>query len=406
MDKGRFDASQLQGHGESARAVTEPADTGKLYTTEGLRDILGAGLVDNQSSECEPAPHKVDTGMSAEEMEKAMISLEDVDDVAALHGAQKEATEDLREFDESIEIKNLAGSDDEDDELTTPAPGGSTTKIVVQASSVAEEPKTSEDDLEKEFGAWQEKVGVDSAAITASLGPAERYGLRFRQDIDPYYSMFAVTEYNMKVDAANEVVDELDIAAIERAKALEERQAMENGDLLATFPKPDDLIRQRALYQREKRRLRANKKRRKLTGEAWEERKDGVSDLPFWYNIDTGEARWEKPTVLEELEAFDLATEKGFGALPMRSLLAIMEYLSPYPDRMSCALACRQWRKAASSPSFVKHVYPVELGAYTRDAAKVERNHFRSINEALSSALPGDTIGTYETALAATYILG
>jgi hypothetical protein len=75
----------------------------------------------------------------------------------------------------------------------------------------------------------------------------------------------------------------------------------------------------------------------------------------------------------------------------------IMNFLAPYPDRMQCSGVCQHWRFAAHHPSFVKHVYPVEMGAYTREDRKIEANHFRTLADAVSSALPGDTIGKFES---------
>ncbi|GKZ00379.1 hypothetical protein MPSEU_000990900 [Mayamaea pseudoterrestris] len=393
MDKGHFDSSQLFGHQDEAKATLEPADSGKLFTAGGLRDILGVNE-DEVSAEAQPMDI-MDAGMSNEDMEKAMTTLEDDDDVIALRGAQKEAAEDLREFDETVEIRNRFGSDDEADEEVEEKPASATQALKSNesfATNDTDEQKKTDEELEKEFEAWQDKGGVDFTTLTASLGPVERYSLRFRQDVDPFYSVFAITEYNQKIEAANERVEEIDYASIEREKALEEQLALENGDLLGTFPQPDDLVRQRALYQREKCRLRARKLRRRLTGEAWEVRHDAVSGLPYWHNSDTGETSWDKPMVLEELEAYDLAIEKRFDAMPNKSLLLIMEFLVPYPDRMSCAGVSRRWRIAATCPSFVKHVYPVELGAYTREDSKIEHNHFRTITDALAAALPGDTV--------------
>jgi len=240
---------------------------------------------------------------------------------------------------------------------------------------------------------------MDASAIEASLSSAERYALRFREDIDPYYSIFAVMEYRRRMEAEQEVDDEVDITQIEREKAREEKQAMDDGDLLSSRPRPESLVRQRNLYQREKARLRAEKKRRKLTGEDWELRTDALTQQPFWYNIDTGEAVWDKPASLVELEAYETAQNEGFTAMPMKPLVQLMGFLLPFPDRTNCALVSRQWRVAASDPSFVKHVYPVEMGAYTRDASKMHFNHYRSIGDAISSALLGDIIGKIHLSL-------
>ena len=79
--------------------------------------------------------------------------------------------------------------------------------------------------------------------------------------------------------------------------------------------------------------------------------------------------------------------------MPLQPLINIMSFLSPHPERLSgAAQVCRQWRRAATDPSFVLHVYPVEMGAYTRDEKKMEFNHFRSLPDAIEKARPGDTI--------------
>ena len=185
----------------------------------------------------------------------------------------------------------------------------------------------------------------------------------------------------------------MDIDEIERENEEDELRAMENGDLLATFPEPEDLVRQKSLYLREKARLRASKKLRKLTGQDWESRVDGLTKNPFWYNIDTGEAIWDKPTVLLDLEAYNLAQEKRWAAMPTDPLVHIMSYLAPFPDRMNCARMCKQWHWAGNDVSFVRHVYPVEMGAYTRDEKKMQKNHYRDIAAAVKASQPGDTIG-------------
>lgn len=395
MDKGNFDASQLFGHSENAKASDTDDEVKDIYTKGGIRSILG---VEPDIAE-EPTAMVVDgddAGLSVETMEKAMTSLEDADDVQALRGAQKEAADELQEFDENAEIKKGSDSEDNGDDENNDKK--------VRVGKVAEKGKkvvegntreNEEEELEKEFAAWQDQIGLDAGAIEATLSPTERYGLKFREVIDPYVSIFAVQEYRRRMEAEAEVDDEIDIEAIERQKELEEQQAFDDGDLLATHPRPEDLIRQRDLYRRERARLKANKKRRKLTGENWEQRKDALTKHPFWYNVDTGEAIWDKPRVLVELEAFEKAQNKLFAAMPSKPLIHIMSYMDPFPDRMKCAAVCRQWRSSANDPSFVRHVYPVEMGAYTRDESKMEWNHYKTISDALAVARPGDTIGEY-----------
>ena len=247
--------------------------------------------------------------------------------------------------------------------------------------------------MAKEFAAWQDNVGLDTSALEASLSPTEKYGLNFRQEIDPFYSVFAIMEERRRLEASEETKEEIDIDQIEHEKAMEERRAIDDGDLLASRARPEDLVRQRSLYRREKARLKSNKKKRTLTGENWEVREDARSKAPFWYNTDTGEALWDKPAVLLELEAEALARQKLWVCLPLKPLVHIMSFLVPYPDRVQCTKVCRQWRLAANDISFVRHVYPVEMGALARDERHIAHNHYRTIAEALSIALPGDTIG-------------
>jgi hypothetical protein len=411
MDKGKFDASVLFGHEKNARATSDADDMKDVFSKGGLRAILG---VDGDNEQAGRESLDKEGEVTAEQMEKTMASLEDADDVQALRGVQKEAAEELREFDESVEIKKNSESDDEDSEERkndAPQDGAEKTEVVDQE-------KQKEEELQKEFASWQDRQ-MDPNSIEAALSATERYALRFREDVDPFYSIFAVTEYRRKMEAEAEGGGDadIDIDEIEREKALEELYAIEDGDLLVTHPRPEALIRQRTLYQKERARLRANKKRRKLTGEDWEQRLDALSNNPFWYNIDTGEgtkvynclrvvymyiyrllllfpiqAIWDKPTALLEIEAYETAYERLFVAMPIEPLVHVMRFLSPFPDRMQCATVCKQWRKAACHFSFVRHVYPVEMGAYTIDESKMHPGHYRTISDALSVALHGDTI--------------
>lgn len=394
MDQGKFDASRPSNPSED-----DANQANDVYTKGGLRAILG--VVDDDGIREHPKEDSAD--ISNEQMEMTMAALEDDDDVQALQGARKEAAEELQEFDENAEVKK----DDDDDENdkdkdkdsgeesgARPAKRGKSEQKKTANDEPKEEEKNSEEgELEKDFAAWQNTVGFDASAVDSALSPMEKYALNFREDIDPFYSIFYFNEQNRQLEVA-EVQDDIDIEDIEREKAMEERQAMDDGDLLATRPHPEALIRQRTLYQRERMRLRSDIKRRKLNGESWSSKIDGVTQKPFWYNGDTGEAVWNKPTILLELEASNVAEQRGWGFLPVKPLVNIMECLLPLPERQRCAAVCSQWKTAANDIRFVRHVYPVEMGALGRDGEKRQYNHFNTIAEALSISLPGDTIGT------------
>lgn len=389
MDEGYFDASSLSNRDEKARG-NDPETNDGLYSKGGLREILGIELETGEAVDDNNDKDGIES-RTKEQMESAMASLEDADDLEALRGAQKEAADELKEFDESIEYKN--DSDPDDDQANKHSDKDKGEKA---PSERKEERKIDEADLEKEFAAWQSQVGMDPSSVEASLSPMERYGLHFRTDVDPFYSVYAIMEQQRLEAASHEQVEEVDVDNIEREKMLEEQRAMEDGDLLATFPQPDDLVRQRSMFLRERARLRSNKKLRKLTGQDWESRSDALTQTPFWYNVDSGEATWDKPKALIELEAFNRAAIEKWDALPRDPLVHIMSYLSPYPDRQNASLMSCHWKKAASDLSFIRHVYPVEMGAYTRDDNKIERNHYRNLADAVAASLPGDTIGKFD----------
>jgi hypothetical protein len=383
MDEGYFDASSLSNREER----TKNSELDGLYSKGGLRAILGIepemeGAVED-GSEKELVDEK-----AKEQMESAMACLEDADDVDALKGAQKEAEDELKEFDESIEYTNE--SDPDDDPANKPTESNKKEK---EQNEHTKESRSDNVELEKEFAAWQNQVGADPASVEASLSPMEIYGLNFRKNVDPFYSIYAIMEQQRLQATSQEQAEEVNVDGIQQEKMLDEQRAMEDGDLLATFPEPDDLVRQRSMFLRERARLRANKKLRKITGQDWEPRCDALTQAPFWYNVDSGEATWDKPKALIELEALDRAILERWSALPHQTLVHIMTYLAPYPDRQHASLMCRHWKKAACDLSFVRHVYPVEMGANTREDSKIERNHYRNIADAVAASLPGDTIG-------------
>ena len=247
MDKGNFNAaSQMDSTGEGGGSD----EVKNMYTKGGLRAILGVSPDEDEAEEEKLDAVDEEKGkeasLSNDQIEKTMTSLEDDDDVSALRGARKEAAEEFQEFDETIEYKKDPDAEDDD--------GAKNDQTDSSKPDSSEEMKNAEKELEKEFAAWQEK-GMDASAIESSLSPMERYGLRFRKDIDPYYSIFAVMEYNQKMQAQEDRDNEIDVEEIEKEKWLDEQRAFADGDLLATNPKPEDLIRQRNLYRREKARL-------------------------------------------------------------------------------------------------------------------------------------------------------
>jgi len=381
MDEGKFHAS----HNELSACDTG-TDENDGFTKDKLQNILGIHAEGDQVS---PKSAATDS-MSKDQLESAMSALEDEDDVKAMRSARQEAAEALREFDESIHSEENKGKDKKDRIQKKNEPSndstGSDSQTVKQADS-------SDDDkeMEREFAQWQRRVGMDATTIHESLRPLERYGLNLKEKIDPYYSQYYFAEQHRLAQTEN-MNNEWNIEEIEQKKVEDEQKAFDDGDLLCTFPEPSALPRQRQLYMREKARLRSEIMKRKLTGQNWSMKIEDRTGKSFWYNSDTGEARWEKPEVLNMLESEKSARKEGWTALPSKPLVNILEFLIPYPDRRSCAATCCKWHIAANDSSFVLHVWPIEQGALVMDERKMGKNHFRTILDATQAALPGDTI--------------
>jgi len=390
MDEGKFHSTAPVGKMVDDEVDTEDSTT---FTKDKLQSILLG--VDLEADE--PSMSGVDDPMSQDQVESAMAALEDEDDVKAMQSAKQEAAEALQEFDETIEEKQGAKASDETKANKTAMKEMSH----VSAKTIAPDQKQSESsdddkEMEKEFKKWQRKVGMDANTIHDSLNPLERYGLLVKEHIDPHYSKYFWME-QQRIAQTSSDNNEWNIEEIERKKVRDEQQAFEDGDLLGTFPDPESLPRQRNLYIREKSRLRSDMMKRQLSGQNWTVKYDERSGKMFWYNTDTGEAVIEKPQVLKLLEAEDFARKNGWAALPHKSLVKIMEFLVPYPERRQCSETCSAWRIAANDESFVLHVWPVELGALVMDENKLGRNHFRTISDACLHALPGDSIGKHST---------
>ena len=400
LDEGKFNASPIAQDFDKVGNNSETDNMKDVYTKRGLMSILGVTNSQYDEVEEKEINESIDESknlISEEQVEKTMISLEDDDDANALRGIQKEADDELKEFDESLDYTKESRSEDEDETDRDE----SMNKIITDQ----DEGKEKEQEMERELAAWQNQIGIDASAIEASLSPIERYGLRFREEVDPFYSIYAEMEIVRQREIQTEAESSLEADTIEHQKELEEIRAIQDGELLVTRMGPECTHRQCNLYRKEKARIRGNKKLRKVTGTNWEKRLKTETNSMFWYNIDTCEERWGKPDVLVDLDAYHLACERKWIALPSKPLIGVMGFLLPYPDRMQCNLVCKTWRRAANDPVFIRHIYPSEMGSFFSSQSKDEYNHFRTIAEAVAQALPGDTLCTLSLAFVHLFLI-
>jgi hypothetical protein len=362
-----------------------------LFSARGLKDMLGveAGAADTAEVSESATPGK--GVMSASEIEAAMLAAEDEDDVRAMKAATLEASKELDEFDEQAAVEPNGEEDGEGagDGAASKAEA-STALVPVQEDAGAEER-----DMESEFASWQASVGPDFKSLESALKPIERYAFKIRTEIEPYYSIFFITE-QARLEAlalSNGGEGEVwNVEEIEREKEEEEQRALAEGELLAANVTRRDTTRFRSWFLQERARRVAARRMRNMTGGAWSLLlSEGV---PYWYNSDTGEARYTTPEIIVEQEKLQAARERGYNAMPINVMVHIFSYLLPYPERFRVAPLCARWAEAAAHESFRKRVLPVESGA--RDPAKqhhkLTANVFASIEDALKDCLPGDTI--------------
>lgn len=343
-----------------------------LFSTDGLKGILGADEL-----KTDPGAE----GFSVSEIEAAMTAAEDAEDISGMKAVKDELALVENDFDEAAPIAEEDEEDDDEDEIRSKKSCG-------EADAVNEEKA-----LEAEFASWQASVGPDFKALEAALRPVERYAVGFHTNIEPYYSMHFISEQERLDSLAMEVeANAWDIEEIEREKEEEERRALAEGELLAADMGAEELPSLRGWFEQERQLRNRRRRNRLITGEGWSLVVDEVTKCPYWYNDDNGDASYSKPKIVEELENYRTALERRYNACPSRILVAIFSYLIPYPDRFSAGLACNRWRVASLDESFIKRVLSVETGAHEVDTDALGASSFSSIQKAIESALPGDTI--------------
>lgn len=345
---------------------------GLLFSSSNLRDMLGATADSTDATE--------DKTLSQGELTAAMAAAEDDEDVSALRGAEAEAVQENAEFDENAPIP----TEEDDDERPT------------SSSALVSSKDATGDEVDAEFESWQASLGSnDFSAIENALKPVEKYAIAYRTNLEPYYSVHYLTEQQRLEEILNdEESQKWDIETIEMEKEEAEQRALADGELLASSQLTPSEIKQLKRWYLEQRRARfTERRRRKMTGEGWQHTIDEPSGIPFWYNVDTGEASYGQPKVLKEREAYETSMLRKFNGLPVKVMVHVLKFLSPFPDRMACAPVCARWHEATRDQSFDKCVLSVETGVKdTSEEVKLGDNNYASLESCINASVPGDTI--------------
>ena len=251
--------------------------------------------------------------------------------------------------------------------------------------------------MEAEFSSWQNETSSASieSAIQKALSPLERYALNFKRYIDPYFSQFFVSDFQREVERST-LDEEWDVEAIEKEKAAEEKLAL-SGDskgtyeLLSSKIRTQDLLKHVNLYNRERSRLLRDKLYSRLTGADWSVKTDGVSQLPFFHNSDTGESRWDKPKILQEKDDLAWAYQAGWAGLSVKLLVATLQFLTPV-ERMVAASVCKIFHIVSIREEFMLRVVAAGGGSRSNSSGGEGARIFTELGDAVEASLPGDII--------------
>jgi hypothetical protein len=323
--------------GSDAGMLAEDDGSASIFSALGLKSVLGiADSVPTINSSLQKLPSiSMSAGnFSSKDVEAAMTSLEDDEDVSAMKTLKAEEENlDRNDFDENAVVPVNEDDDEPSTVASTPTTKQAVSAVAVSAVEVSgvqvgnSNVTTEEKDSELEFAEIQAQAGFDIQAIENTLRPVERYALSYRINIEGYMSMFAMSEqqklaalsassaastedevtyHKLKAklknklkhlqlkksesqsDAGGDLVEdderEIDIEAIEQLKEEEEYRAFAAGELLGADVSGDrEVNRHSRWYQRERARRMTDLRRRALTGESWKLYVDSITKVHLKY---------------------------------------------------------------------------------------------------------------------------
>mmetsp|Transcript_20713 Transcript_20713/g.61791 ORF Transcript_20713/g.61791 Transcript_20713/m.61791 type:complete len:1556 (-) Transcript_20713:252-4919(-) len=377
MTEGKFDSQQIK----------------RAFSTTSLREP--------------PSQHK---HPSKTEIAAIMAKLEDAVDVQDARAAAAEVASEAQEFDDTCRSNSLTDHKFESDNNSEAAA------------------------LETEFAAWQQRIGPDPKALALSLSAVEQHALSQREveiltqttEISDGTEFFTLAERRLMEVIKKEksgVDSNFDVDAIESLKQAEECRFCSEGELLATDLYFSGDINSALVagpnkceFLRLRQQAKTAKRKRECTGAAWELRMDAVTSDPFWYNVDTDEATWLKPLVIERRDNYLKACKGGVSSWPKEVSLRLVAMCDPIPTRRACALVCRNWATACTEDHLLLRVSPVVCldnadSSYTspnilleskpKSCDKRQAPSINSVNsiatlsplrQALTAARPGETL--------------
>ena len=315
-----------------------------LFSSAGLKGILqgpSAGTTDTGIYNKSPTATSSATSSTLQnttsraDFEAALASVEDDEDILAAKGVRSELAKDAEEMNEdeptptttttTTSGKGAAGratgdggegEEEEEGEGETPRPiatsSSSSSSADAMVSIDRDNPSTTDltnldnttlqkvtekdenIDSELEFNKWQLSIGAnDFITLQNALKPIERYALNYRENIEFYQSLYKIAELQRLESITTENNqnfnnEQWNIEEIEKNKELEELRLFNEGEILAVNLTKKEKSNLQSWYIKERSKLNYNLLYRRMSGDSWCLYIDNLSNIPFWYNNDTG----------------------------------------------------------------------------------------------------------------------
>ncbi|KAF0712621.1 Aste57867_4757 [Aphanomyces stellatus] len=214
-------------------------------------------------------------------------------------------------------------------------------KVVRQEQRVEkEQDETFDDDESVSNESTTNGPDAATALLDFNLRPIDNYAMGFRTTSDPLFHYVALPEHN-------DEQEEIELERIEAAKIVDEEMAIQEGDLIAAEDAMEFAV-QKKLFFKERSLVKLERRRRAMTGASWQLKTCIRSNLPFYYNTDTLEAVWDRPSILIQNEEHDRARAIGYAGLSPTLLGHIMGFGSSLD---------RTWTRAAQHSQFHVRVH-------------------------------------------------
>ncbi len=295
---------------------------------------------------------------SLKEIEAAMASVEDESDKLAMKRAQKEAAEDMVEFNENAAplSEKGVGEDKKDadvDDSKTPA-SGHQSRSHSPAHSVASKATSA--------APPEELTQEQFQSIEKILKPVERYAVGFRTHWFPVINMLGAYRQLEEMERTQEEMWEMD--RLEEEQMLLEDEAEE--EVIVAIDTIDGRRFDISHYIAARSAIFSTKVLKLLTASAWETYID-FSGRRYYWNTETRESTWIKPKIVDMLQESREVKRHKWSRLPRSVVIRILGMAESPLERLQWALVNKHWYSASRSGELYLWVDSV-IDAGHRDA--------------------------------------